>query len=102
MSLSMVIGLFENFLIVITGPPTDTGGSTMLTREPSASLVSSIGDASFTLLLDLAAIICATSESFSRDVKLPLNLDMMPSFSVNIRSYEFTMISVISPSSNIV
>jgi hypothetical protein len=35
---------FKNFLIVITEPFKDTGLITALTREPSLSLMSTIGD----------------------------------------------------------
>ena len=42
-SCSTVIGFFENFLIVTVGPFKAIGGKTTLTREPSGSLVSTIG-----------------------------------------------------------
>ena len=55
-SLFIVITSFANFRIVTIGPFSATGGSTTFTRDPSASLASTIGDASFTSLLDPATI----------------------------------------------
>ena len=40
---SIVIGVLENFRIVIVGPHNAIGGNTTFTREPSGSLVSQIG-----------------------------------------------------------
>ena len=42
-SFSIVIGVLENFLIVTVGPQRAIGGKTTFTREPSGSLVSTIG-----------------------------------------------------------
>ena len=42
-SCSIVIGVFENLRIVMTGPIKEIGGRTTLTRDPSSSLASCIG-----------------------------------------------------------
>lgn len=49
-NLSIDIGTFENLRMVTIGPFNATGFKTTLTREPSFSLVSTIGFASFTSL----------------------------------------------------
>ncbi|KHF33513.1 hypothetical protein CM49_04313 [Paenibacillus sp. P1XP2] len=45
---SIVIGFSGNFRIVMVGPLSAIGGRTILTREPSFSLASTIGDDSLT------------------------------------------------------
>lgn len=58
------MGFSGNFLIVTTGPLSDTGGNTMFTLEPSSSLASTIGFVSFIILLDRDTICCIISSSF--------------------------------------
>ena len=64
-SCSISIGCSGNLRIVTAEPSIATGESTIFTREPSLSLVSAIGFASFTILLPAAAICWITSSSFS-------------------------------------
>lgn len=56
-SFSMLIGSFGNLRMDIADPSRAIGDRTMCTREPSASLVSTIGEAWFTTRL-CAATIC--------------------------------------------
>ena len=52
----LVIRFLANFLIVTTAPSKAIGGNTILTREPSDSLVSTMGFVSLARLLVLATI----------------------------------------------
>ena len=99
-SLSIVMGLLKNFLIVIIGPLIATGGRTILTLEPSSSLVSAIGDASLTIWFDIAAILCATSDSLFSLSNFLFHLSIEPFLSMNILSLPFTIISVMLSSSS--
>ena len=89
----------KNFLMVIIGPLIATGGRTILTLEPSSSLVSAIGDASLTIWFDIAAILCATSDSLFSLSNFLFHLSIEPFLSINILSLPFTIISVILSSS---
>ena len=72
-SLFIVIGILGNFLMVTTAPPSAIGGSTTFTLEPSESLASTIGSASFTVRLTLATICWIMSSSSSSEPILPSN-----------------------------
>ena len=61
------IGLSGKRRMVKAGPFSATGLSTTLTRAPFSSRASTIGEASFTVRLQPAAIFCITSSSFSLD-----------------------------------
>ena len=84
MSLSIVIGIFENFLMVIVGPLRAIGGSTILTLEPSESLASTIGDASFTILLQPETIIWIIAASLSSLSNCATSFDILPFRSMKI------------------
>ena len=60
-SCSMVMGFSGNRLIVTIGPFSAMGFMTILTLAPSASLASTMGEASFTTRLHPATICCITS-----------------------------------------
>ena len=85
--------------MVITGPLRATGGRTIFTLEPSSSLVSTMGELSFTILLDIAAIFCAMSASFSSLSNCPLYLIICPFFSIKMLRYPLIIISVMLSSS---
>ena len=95
-SCSMVMGLGGNLLIVRIGPLIATGSSTTFTLAPSGSLASTMGDASFTTLLQPAVICQITCLSFSLESKQISSLFNLPPFSIKIPSVPFTIISVIS------
>ena len=67
-NLAMVIPPFKNFRIVITGPSKDMGGNTICTLEPSGRRLSTIGEASFTILF-VGATICSISRYTSASSK---------------------------------
>ena len=96
---SIVIASFGNFLIVTIGPFSAIGASTTLTREPSGSLASTIGFASFTIRLDPATICCTTSSNFCLDANRFSSLVTTPAFSIKICCAPLIIISVISSSS---
>ena len=78
---SMEAASLENLRIVTMGPLTATGASTTLTRDPSGSLASTIGDASLTNRLAPDTICWITSSSFSFDTNLRSDWYSLPSFS---------------------
>ena len=98
----MVIGVLENFLIVIVGPHRAIGGSTTFTLEPSGSLVSHIGFAWFTSLPASPTIRCIISSSFSVLSNLLLSFVSLPFCSIKILSGPFIITSVMLSSEIIV
>ncbi len=94
MSRSTVIGSFENFLMVTIGPFNEIGRSTTLTREPSRSLVSTIGLAWFTSLPAKATIRCTISSRFSSLSNRSSILISFPDFSIKISFGPLIMTSV--------
>lgn len=92
-------GSFGKRRIVITGPFSATGSSTILTRDPSANRASAMGLALDTLRLQKLTICCTTSSSFSLDEKLFSHRVSLPPRSTKIFSGPFTIISVTSGSS---
>ena len=83
----------------MTGPFSATGGSTILTLEPSSRWVSSIGTDSFTSLFDTAAIRCATSLNRALFSKCLLHRSSLPHLSRKISCVPLTIISVMESSS---
>lgn len=96
---SIVIGSFGKRRIVMIGPLTATGGSTIFTRSPFSSLASVIGIASLTMRLHFPAICCTTSSSFVFETKRCSQQRILPSLSTKMPSVPFTMISVTLSSS---
>lgn len=78
---SIKMGFSGNLRMEIAEPSMETGSNTILTLEPSGSLVSTIGDASFTIRLLFPAICCITSLSFSFEEKWLFDSNSRPSFS---------------------
>jgi len=97
---SILKGFSGNFRIVIVGPFNAIGGSTILTRDPSFNLASTIGEDSLTTLLTFETIFCIISSNFSWFSNIIGALSISPSFSTKISLYELIMISVVSLSSN--
>ena len=80
-SWSMVIASDGNFRIVRIGPLTATGFRTTLTREPSGSLASAIGEASLTYRLASPAICWITSFNRSSEINRLSDRYSRPPFS---------------------
>ena len=99
-SRSISIFCLENFRIVTVAPSKATGGTIMFTREPSLNLASTIGSVSFIRLLHSATICCMTVSKRSELSKNLSVLYVLPALSTKILSGPFTIISVISSSSN--
>ena len=85
--------------MVTTGPLRAMGPSTTLTLEPFSSLASTIGEVSFTTLLQPATICCMTSCSFSPDSKPQGQAKSLPALSTKIPSIPLIIISVTCSSS---
>ena len=94
-SFSIVMPPFRNLRIVITGPSSDTGGNTICTLEPSGSLLSTIGQASFTIRF-VGATICSIKRYTSpSSEKCSSILLIFPFCSTKIREAPITIISLI-------
>ena len=93
------IGCSGKRLMVTTGQLRAMGPSTTLTREPFSSLASTIGEVSFTTLLQPATICCMTSCSFSPDSKPQGQAKSLPALSTKIPSIPLIIISVTCSSS---
>ena len=99
MSASIVSLSLGNFLIVIVGPSRPTGGTTALTREPSGSRASTVGELlpmrrpSGSTMRSMIRRICAL---FSKTIDV---FSSRPPFSTYTLSGAFTITSVISGSS---
>jgi hypothetical protein len=93
-SFSIVTGVLGNFLIVITGPFRAMGFNTTFTLEPSCSVASTIGEASFTTLFAFETTDWIISSSFSSLSSLISSLYTLPPFSTKILSGPFIIISV--------
>ena len=91
----MVMGS-GNFRMVRAGPSKATGGSTTCTREPSGRRASAMGSATFTTRFTRLTICWMVSSSCSSDSKQPSHRPSRPFCSTKIRSFPFTMISVMS------
>ncbi|MNM83227.1 hypothetical protein D3C81_952810 [compost metagenome] len=96
---SIVSGRSGNLRIVIVGPFKATGGRTILTRDPSRSRASTIGDDSFTIRLTPDTIVWMMSSKRSRDSKRTGIRLTCPSRSTNISSWLLIIISVTQRSS---
>ncbi|MNC25351.1 hypothetical protein D3C75_734380 [compost metagenome] len=80
----------------MAGPFSATGGSTTLTREPSRSRASTIGEESFTTLFTPDTTDWMISSSLLRDSKTSGRRRICPSSSTKISSWLLIIISVIA------
>ena len=96
---SIRIGFSGKRRMVTIGPFRATGGRTTLTRSPFPRRASTIGDDSFTTLLQADTICWTTSSSFSLETNVLSVRTIFPLRSIKIWSGPLIMISVTEESS---